>query len=112
MLREGLRSLERRLAFSLVSALFLLVGTVLLSVALFLVLDALRGPIFAATVMGLGSVGLGLLAAVLARDRGGAVAPPAPAAAEPHASGLPSLSDAFLTGVETGHSLRRIVGRR
>lgn len=111
MLREGLRSLERRLAFSLVSALFLLVGTVFLSVALFLVLDALRGPIFATTVMGLGSVGLGLLAAVLARD-GGGPAVSAPKAAETPANGLPSLSEAFLTGVETGHSLRRIVGRK
>ena len=106
VLSDDLRSFEKRAALSAVAVLFLGVGMILLSVALFLVLEALRGAVFAATVLGLGSLGLGLIAAVLARH-----STPAAAAPDPKSPDLPSLSDAFLTGVEAGHSLRRMDGR-
>lgn len=81
----------------------ILVGAGFLTVSLWIVLSAEYGAAFAATVLGTGYFGIGLLAMGIAVFSGKApVQPPAPIATTPRPADGPAMLQAFLYGMQAG----------
>ena len=101
-LRHTARMAARRTAFGLGAALMLLVGLAFLTVAAWLALSAARDALFAATVIGAGYFGLGLILLALSARRGSHHTPRPVAASSPAEATLQGLAGAFMQGVGAG----------
>lgn len=103
--------MKRRLAgialVWLVAAPLLAVGLGALSVALWLVLEALRGAAFAWAVLGLIYLAAGLVTMAVAALLGRARRDAAPPAQVPLGITLATMAEAFVTGFAAGARLRR-----
>lgn len=106
-----MRLAARRTAFGLGAALLLAIGFGFLTVAAWLALEATRGALFAATVIGAAYVGLGLVVLALGTLRR-PLPPPNPVGAPPPAAAsLQGLAGAFLQGIGAGMAARANISR-
>jgi len=103
------RLAARRAAFGLVSTLLLLVGFAFFTAAAFMAMQAARGAIFAALVVGAAYTGLALILLAIGMRR----PLPPPVAAPPVAAvSLAGIAGAFVQGIGAGIAARAAAPRR
>jgi hypothetical protein len=119
--RQALADAGRRAALGFGAAVLLLIGLAFLTVAAWLALAALRDPLFAALVIGLVYLGLGLILLAMAGRRAPPPPPPDPATRDdalraamaqaglnvPPKGEFPPLIESFLFGLIMALKLRR-----
>lgn len=105
------RELARFGLVSLVAVPLIVVGVIGLTIALWLVLEALRGAVFAWAVIGLLALASGLLVAGIAALSGRRAPPPEPEPEDRLASVIAAMTEGFVAGLSAGRDLRRGRGR-
>lgn len=110
------RLLARRIVFGIVGAVFLGVGLLFFTIALWLLIELALGAILASVTLGMIFLGAGMLVLILGRRP---VVPPAPVAAPAPAArpegrrrpvgvlSAAGLLEAVILGIEAGRRLRR-----
>ena len=112
MIARAEAAVQRKLrgtAFSFVGILFILVGLGFLSAAVWIVLAEMRSPLFAATVIGGGLTGLGLIFLGIAKAVSTPPKAPEKKLGTKDTSDIPlaELVEGFLIGLEAGRKSRR-----